>query len=103
MPVFKIHRMREQPRLNFRTASHTAGAAQVKPKDYEPSGEAEAATVYSVWTRLQGTDQALDVGDVLEDSAGNLRIFKYVGFEEARWLVPAPPPAIVPEPCMIRE
>ncbi len=90
MPVIKIHRMREQPRTNFRWASHTAGAAQVKPKDYDLAGEIEATSAYSAWTQLKGTNQALDVGDLLEDTDGNLRIFKYVGFEEARWLVAVP-------------
>jgi hypothetical protein len=29
----------------------------------------------------------LEVGDLLESEDGGLRVFKYVGFEEAQWLV----------------
>jgi hypothetical protein len=103
MPVFKIHRMKDQPRQSFRWAPHTAGAAQAKPRDYEPAGQAEAPTIYAAWTQLQRSESPLGVGDILEDPSGGLRIFKYVGFEEARWLLPTPPPAATPEPCIIRE
>ncbi|HLK19826.1 MAG TPA: hypothetical protein VKT81_12760 [Bryobacteraceae bacterium] len=40
---------------------------------------------------LRETEQALQVGDLLENEAGELRILKYIGFEEARWYVPEPP------------
>ena len=90
MPLFRIHRMKDTPRQMFRWAPHTSGASSLKPKDYEPSGEVEAASVYEVWTLLRGTDRALDIGDVLETPSGDLRICKYVGFEEARWIVPEP-------------
>jgi len=32
-------------------------------------------------------------GDLLEDENGALRIFKYVGFEEAQWVLPEAPAA----------
>jgi len=92
MPSFKIHRMKDPARQNFRWAAHTAGAASVKPKDYDPAGEVDARSAYSAWIQLQGTGEALAVGDLLEDESGSLRIFKYVGFEEARWFVPEPRP-----------
>lgn len=88
MPLYRIHRMKETARQNFRWAPHTAGTASAKLKDYEVAGEIEAPSVYGAWTALQSSDRPLEVGDMLEDSSGVLRIFKYVGFEEARWLVP---------------
>ena len=88
MPLYKIHRMKEHPRQSFRWAAHAAGVAAVKPRDYEPAGELEAPSAYAAWSRLQNTDQSLDVGDLLEDEAGVLRIFKFVGWEEARWQLP---------------
>ena len=88
MSLYKIHRMKEQPRQNFRWGAHTAGAGTAKPKDYEPSGEVEAASAYAAWSQLQETGDSLDVGDILEDATGRLRIFKYVGWEEAEWQLP---------------
>jgi len=72
----------------------------VKPKDYEPGTSVEAASPYALWMELRDSEHALQVGDLLESDAGELRIFKYVGFEEARWFVPeaAPtPPETVAE------
>lgn len=88
MPVFRIHRMKDAPRQQFRWAPHVSGMANVKPKDYEPSGEIEAENEYSAWAFLRGSDHPLSVGDLLEYAEGQLRICKYVGFEEARWILP---------------
>jgi hypothetical protein len=88
MALFRIHRMKPGAREQFRWAPHTSGVSTLKPKDFEPSGEVEAAGVYEAWSLLRGTERALDVGDVLESGAGDLRICKYVGFEEAHWFVP---------------
>jgi hypothetical protein len=88
MPLFRIHRLRETPRQSFRWAAHTAGVAAVKPKDYEPAGEVEAPSPYAAWAALRNSSTPLEVGDLLEDPNGMLRIFKYVGFEEARWVLP---------------
>lgn len=88
MPLFHIHRMKDTPRQVFRWAPHTSGVSSLKPKDFEPDGKVEAAGAYEVWTLLRGTERALDIGDVLESPSGELRICKYVGFEEARWIVP---------------
>jgi hypothetical protein len=60
----------------------------VKPRDFSPDGEIEAANVYDAWMNLRGTEQALDIGDVLEMEDGSLCVCKYVGFEQARWVVP---------------
>jgi hypothetical protein len=96
MPVFRIHRMKDAPRQHFRSAAHVSGAACAKPKDYEGAAEIEADSEYAAWALLRGTGQPLNVGDLLESSDGRLRICKYVGFEEARWLVPEPPQATLP-------
>jgi hypothetical protein len=93
MPVFKIHRMKESHYQQFRWAPHTAGSATVKPRDYEPAGEVEAPSVYAAWSELRDKGEALRVGDLLEFGNGDLRICKYVGFEEAHWLVPEVKPA----------
>jgi hypothetical protein len=95
MPVFRIHRMKDTPRQQFRWAPHVSGAANVKPKDYEPAGEVEAENEYAAWGLLRDSEAPLLVGDVLELPGGELRICKYVGFDEARWFIPEPPPAPV--------
>ena len=91
--VFRIHRMKEQARENFRWAAHTSGSAVVKPKDYEAAGEIDGSSAYAVWTALRQTDRPLETGDILEDETGALRIAKYIGFETAQWWVPEPRPA----------
>jgi hypothetical protein len=88
MPVYRIYRLTDSQRPNFRWAPHTSGVAEVKPKDYSEDGEAEGASPYAVWHQLGATEQALHVGDILECPEGELRICKYVGFEEARWVLP---------------
>jgi hypothetical protein len=55
MPAFRIHRIRESAFQHFRWAPHTAGAAQVKPRDYETAGEIEAADVYAAWSTLKSS------------------------------------------------
>jgi hypothetical protein len=96
MPVYRIHRLKPNPRQQFRWAAHTIGTSGVKPRDYEGAGVVEAPGAYAAWTALRGTDQALEVGDLLEAEDGKLSIFKYVGFEEARWVLPDPPVAPLP-------
>jgi hypothetical protein len=96
MPVFRIHRMKDAPRQQFRWAPHVSGAANVKPKDYDPADEVEAENEYAAWALLRNSERPLGVGDLLETPAGPLRICKYVGFEEARWFVPEPHPDAVP-------
>jgi hypothetical protein len=102
MPVFRIHRMKDGPRQQFRWAPHVSGPANVKPKDYEPAGETDAENEYAAWAQLRGSEAPLQVGDILElpcepGQQPQLRICKYVGFEEARWFVPEPPPGKTPD------
>jgi hypothetical protein len=87
MPVFKIHRQRESAKSSFRFAPHTSGAAVVKQRDYELAGEKEAASAYALFNELRGTEDALEVGDVVELPEGALKIYKYVGLEDATWWV----------------
>ena len=72
-------------RQSFRWAPHTIGLTTVKPKDYEQAGSVEAEGHYAAWTALKESETALQPGDVLESESGDLRIYKYVGFEEAHW------------------
>jgi len=80
--------MKDAPRQSFRWAPHVSGSAQVKPKDYEPGSQIEAITEYAAWARLRDSEEPLSVGDLLEAETGELRICKYVGFEQALWLLP---------------
>ena len=88
MPTYRVYRMKDAPRQQFRWAPHVAGAAAVKARDYEPGGEVQAESEYDAWSRLRGSDRPLDLGDLLEAEDGSLRICKYVGFESASWIVP---------------
>ena len=98
MPVFRIHRMKDAPRQQFRWAPHVSGVANARPKDYEPSNEVEAENEYAAWSLLRGSERPVQIGDILEMPDGRLRIGKYVGFEDARWFVPAPVPETVTVP-----
>ncbi len=80
--------MKDNPRQQFRWQPHTSGVTMVKPKDYEPGSTVESLTAYSTWMELRDSEEALRVGDLLEAESGELRIYKYVGFEEARWVLP---------------
>ncbi len=85
MPVFRIYRAKQTQQEQFRWAPHTTGATQVRRKDYEEGGQVEAPSVYAAWAQLQESQTPLRVGDVLGLEDGQLRICKYVGFEEASW------------------
>jgi hypothetical protein len=89
MHTYQIYRLKEIPRQQFRWAPHTPGVTVVKLKDYEPGPAIQAASPYALWLDLRGSDQAIAVGDLIEQG-GTLRIFKYIGFEEAQWYVPEP-------------
>jgi hypothetical protein len=105
MPAYQIHRLKETQRQQFRWAPHTPGVTIVKLKDYEPGSVIEAASPYALWLALRESDSALAVGDLIEVvgqvPAGELRILKYIGFEEARWYVPEPAPQSMGEPVAV--
>lgn len=88
MPTYLIHRLKDHLRQPFRFAPHVSGAASLKPRDYTPGQTVEAASPYTAYFCLRGSETPLELGDVLESEAGELRIFKFVGFEEARWVLP---------------
>ncbi len=95
MPRYRIHRMKETPRENFRWAAHTGGLAVVRPKDYDSNGEIEAASPYAAWKLLSASGTVLRTGDLLEaitpeGTPGELMIAKYIGFEPATWWAPEP-------------
>jgi hypothetical protein len=94
MPEYRIYRMKESVRQQFRWAPHTIGITVAKPRDYELISTIEAPGVYAVWMTLKDTEAPLQVGDILEMDTGELRIYKYVGFEEAQWQVPDVKPAV---------
>ena len=101
MALFRVHRMKDNPRLQFRWAPHASGLTQIKPRDFEPAGEIEATSFYAAWTALKNSGSPLQVGDVLEDTTGALGIFKYVGFEEACWVLPEVKSGLENEPLAV--
>ena len=102
MPLYRVFRMKDAPRQQFRWAPHISGPANAKPKDFEPRGQVEALHEYDAWRILRDEGAPLEVGDVLETEDGQLRIYKYVGFEPAQWVIPEVkahvPGAVVAEP-----
>ena len=98
MPLYRIYRMKDSPRQQFRWAPHVSGCASMKPRDYEPRGQVEALHEYDAWRLLREEETPLEVGDLLETENGRLSICKYVGFEPAEWVLPEPKHA-EPEPA----
>jgi hypothetical protein len=88
MPSFRIHRLRDHLRASFRSAPHVSGSAQLKPRDYEQAEEIQAASPYAAFLEMRSSGRPIEVGDVLEDEHGALRVCKFVGFEEAHFIVP---------------
>jgi hypothetical protein len=90
MPSFRIHRLKDHLRQNFRFAPHLSGTASVKPRDYDAvEGDVvEASSPYAAFFALREGPESIQIGDILESEDGSLRIFKFVGIEEAQWLVP---------------
>ena len=68
-----------------------------KPRDFEPTGEIEATSPYAAWKMLRETDHPLEVGDLMEAEDSNLLVYKYVGMEEAKWILPEVKSVPVPE------
>jgi hypothetical protein len=90
MPLYRIYRMKDSPRQQFRWAPHVSGCAAVKPRDFNEDGEIDALHEYDAWRLLRESGTALEVGDLLESAEGRLSICKYVGFEPASWVLPEP-------------
>jgi hypothetical protein len=88
MPSYRIHRLKDHLRQGFRSAPHVIGMASVKPRDYEPGDSIEAQSPYAAFFVLRDAGTPLEVGDLLELENGTIRICKFVGFEEAQWVLP---------------
>ena len=101
MPAYQIHLLKETQRQQFRWAPHTSGVTIAQPKDYEKGKIVEAASPYAVWLALRGTGDELKLGDLLEFESSELRILKYIGFEEARWYVPESPSSAGKQPVAV--
>jgi len=101
MTTYRIHRLKDHLRQQVRSAPHVGGTATVKPRDYQAlpqeqlraEDQVEARSPYAAFFALRDTAAPLEVGDLLEAPDGSLRIFKFVGFEEAQWALPEPRPA----------
>ena len=96
MPSYKIFRMKENERQRFRWAPHSSGATMVKPRDFDECETVEAATLYTAWNQLKNSDTPLQVGDILAAPDDTMQILKYIGFEEARWVLPEAKPVPLP-------
>jgi hypothetical protein len=96
MPSYLIHRLKDHLRQPFRYAPHVSGTASLKARDYSPGETVEAASPYAAYFDLRETSTPLELGDVLQSESGELRIFKFVGFEEAKWVLPEAKPDMAP-------
>jgi hypothetical protein len=99
MAFYRVFRMKDVARQQFRLVPHVSGAVSVKPKDFEPVGQVEGLNEYDAWRASREAGDALQVGDLLESADGRLRICKFVGFEPAEWVLPEPKPPAEPEPA----
>ena len=97
MATYRIFRMKEHVRQHFRWAPHTSGVMNAKPRDFEEMGTIEASSPYAAWKSLRETDRPLEVGDLIEAGDLTLRVYKYVGMEEAQWVLPEVKPLVIPE------
>jgi hypothetical protein len=90
MPSYRVHRLKDHLRQPFRFAPHVAGTAMVKPRDYEPGATIDAPSPYAAYFSLRDSDAPLEVGDLLESESAGLWICKFIGFDEATWVLPEP-------------
>lgn len=88
MPQYRIFRMKENDRQRFKIQPHASGTTMVKPREYEEKGVIEAPHHYAAWAILKDTDEPLIVGDILAGPGDEMRVLKYVGFEDAKWAMP---------------
>ena len=97
MPRYRVFYLKEELSRRFRELPAASVRKQLKPKDYIPVAEMEAANEYAAWRALQAPDaagpdakgrRAFTVGDVLEREDGKLLLCLFGGFEEATWWSP---------------
>ena len=96
MASYRIHRLKDHLRQSFRSAPHVSGTASVKPRDYAPGDTIEGGSPYAAYFALRESGTPIEIGDLLESEDGSLGIFKFVGFEDARWVIPEAIPSGVP-------
>jgi hypothetical protein len=53
MPSYRIHRLKDHLRNQFRSSPHVSGTANVKPRDYEVSGAVASSSPYSAFFQLK--------------------------------------------------
>jgi hypothetical protein len=92
--------LKDHLRAQFRAGPHVIGMASIKPGHYEPGESIDAASPYAAFFSMREAGTPLVVGDLLETENGSLRICKFVGFEEANWVLPdsKPEPALAESP-----
>ena len=61
MASYRVFRLKEHVRQNFRWTPHLSGLSQVKPRDYEEAFTLEGESPYAVWAAVRETDQALQI------------------------------------------
>ena len=93
MATYQIHRLKSHLRQQFRFAPHVSGVSNIRLRDYEAGASVEATSPYAAFFQMRDTAEPLEVGDVLELD-GALRILKFVGFEEAVWVIPEAKPPV---------
>ena len=90
MPGYRIHRLRS-PAPPVPLRPHVWNGA-VKPRDYEPGPSIKRLP--PIPRTSPAARGATRVGDLLESEDGTLRIFEFVGFEEAQWVLPEVKPEL---------
>lgn len=90
MALYRVFRLKDNLRQQFRWQPHLSGVTAVKPKDYDEAFTVEAESPYAAWHLLRDTEDELAIGDLLASEGGDLRILKYIGFEQANWVIPEP-------------
>lgn len=94
MPNYRVFRLKDNLRANFRQLPHLSGVVQLKPKDYfEDSAITAAGNRYAAWQTLRLSEEPLEVGDALLEDESKLYIAKFVGLEPAEWVLPESHPA----------
>lgn len=88
MPSYRVFRLKENLRAHFRQLPHLSGTAQLKVKDYVEGVEVMAGNRYAAWMELRGTNDPMQVGDVLVEDGAGIYIMKFVGLEPAEWVLP---------------
>ena len=88
MPSYRVFRLKENFRAHFRQLPHLSGITPLKLRDYVEGIEVAATHRYAAWHQMKDTNDPLQVGDALVEDGANLYVVKFVGMEQAEWVVP---------------